>query len=176
MTARDSDTFWRFSVQFYAMPGVESDCLRLQDEGGLNVNLALWCCWRALEGEKLDREDIRAALEHIGEWNETVSTPLSALRRRVKDELGGGPSEALPHGLYQRLKTAELEAERVEQALLCRSVRNPPRRRAQDDLRHLVEWNLETYMAAAGLGAETPLRAAVPGRFARQMTALAKNF
>lgn len=176
MTAAEADRFWRFSLHFYERPGVEEDCLRLQDEGGLNVNLALWCCWRALEGERLDEADIRAARERIGEWSVSVTRPLRALRRRVKAELGGEKPDSIPHGLYDRLKRAELEAERAEQALLCRMHGTPRHSGAENGLRHLVETNLETYMRVSGLSAESPLRKVVPDRFARQMTAMSATF
>ncbi|MFP3944139.1 MAG: TIGR02444 family protein [Alphaproteobacteria bacterium] len=118
MTA-EADEFWRFSLRFYGLPEVQEICLRLQDEAGLNVNLILWCCWQAAQGRRLRDGDIANAAGRISGWSEDVTQPLRALRRRVKAAQGGDIALAARKQLYERLKAAELEAEKVEQALLC---------------------------------------------------------
>src|SRR5665213_163755 len=45
-----ADSFWRFSQDFYALPGVAPACLALQDGHGRDVNLVLYGCWLGMSG------------------------------------------------------------------------------------------------------------------------------
>ena len=145
----DAHQFWAFSLRFYGIPRVRDACLLLQDEAALNVNLVLWCCWKAAQGKELSHGDLRAAAGRIEEWSRTVTRPLRTLRRRVKAELGDDDMHTARHGLYERLKMAELEAERVEQALLCRAAATGSSPLAAGGARLLARSNLETYMEIA---------------------------
>lgn len=166
-----ADHFWRFSLRFYALPKVSEACLRLQDEAGLNVNLVLWCCWRALHGDELNPGKVRAAMARIAPWSRTVTVPLRMLRRQMKSGSASGVPAALREALYRRLKAAELEAERAEQALLCCcSPRGTPV--PEFERRPLAERNLHAYMTAAGLPPGTPLRTVIPGQLAQRLAAM----
>ncbi|MGE4220898.1 MAG: TIGR02444 family protein, partial [Alphaproteobacteria bacterium] len=46
----DDAALWPFSLSVYARPGVAEACLALQARRGLDVNLLLWCGWRAAVG------------------------------------------------------------------------------------------------------------------------------
>ena len=46
----EATAFWDFALRLYAKPGVEADCLVLQDRDGVNVSLALLAVWLALRG------------------------------------------------------------------------------------------------------------------------------
>ncbi len=64
MTAETNETmaeaFWTFSTGLYAAPGVEAHMLALQDEHGLDVNLALFCLFAAHVRRPLDYAAIEA--------------------------------------------------------------------------------------------------------------------
>ena len=111
--------FWRFSCAVYAAPGVREACLALQDRAALDVNLALLCAWvGAARSGAMARGDIAAATALTGEWQAAVVRPLRAVRRRIK----GLPLLAEPAvaAFRARLAESELEAERLQQAILFR--------------------------------------------------------
>jgi uncharacterized protein (TIGR02444 family) len=98
--------FWRFSLEFYARPGVMPACLALQDQHGVDVNLALLCCWI---GEALDAAALAEADARVAEWRAEVVQPLRAVRRWLK-----GRDDALRADVAAQ----ELAAEQREQAML----------------------------------------------------------
>ncbi|MFZ5609358.1 MAG: TIGR02444 family protein [Pseudomonadota bacterium] len=84
-------------------------CLALQDEAEANVNLILWCCWRAWRlGQATDRAALAAAEARAASWHRAAVVPLRALRHAVRQT----PKT------YAALKAAELAAEEDEQALI----------------------------------------------------------
>lgn len=107
--------FWAFSLGIYARPGVPAALLRWQDEGGADVDLVLYILWRAACGEVLTGADIGAADAAVAAWREEVVRPLRRARRALKT--------ATPEGaqaLRERVQADELDAERVQHALLER--------------------------------------------------------
>ena len=100
------NAFWRYSLDFYAQPGVMPACLALQDAHGVDVNLALLCCW---VGEALDAAALAEADALVAEWRGQVVQPLRAVRRWLK-----GRDDAL----RAEVATQELAAEQREQAML----------------------------------------------------------
>ncbi len=98
--------FWRFSLEFYAQPGVMPACLALQDQHGLDVNLALFCCW---VGEPLDAAALAEAEALVREWRTQVVQPLRAVRRWLKQR---------DDALRRAVAAQELAAEQRQQALL----------------------------------------------------------
>lgn len=109
MSKVDGNAFWRWSNDAYEAPGAKNRLIYLQDDFGFDVNIALWCCWRAREGETLDEDALRAAERACAEWSEGVIEPLREARRNAKE----GPAD-----LYERIKAVELEAEHREQDIL----------------------------------------------------------
>ena len=110
--------FWRFSLHFYARPGVADACLALQDQRGADVNLLLFLLWRSLSRRSFSADAVRALDEKIRDWRETVVIPLRALRRSLKQGATlVGPAVAEP--FRARVKALELEAERVQQEAMA---------------------------------------------------------
>ena len=110
-------SFWDFSTAFYARPGVAPACLRLQDRHGADVNLLLFAVWAAARGVALDRAALRAAGQAVADWQATIVRPLRELRRGLKTAVHGAPAE-LAAAVRNRVKSAELDAEHVEQLIL----------------------------------------------------------
>lgn len=100
------NAFWDFSVAFYARPGVMPTCLALQDAHGVDVNLALFCCWL---GEALDAGALAEAETLVCDWRREVVQPLRAVRRWLK-----GRDDALRADVAAQ----ELAAEQRQQAML----------------------------------------------------------
>jgi uncharacterized protein (TIGR02444 family) len=109
--------FWRYSLALYGRPGVAEACLALQDAQGIDVNLLLFCCWAGDRGKVLSAEDLVRLIESAGPWYEAVVKPLRSVRRWLKSQ-DRAPLEAAER-LRQEVKAQELEAERLEQAILA---------------------------------------------------------
>ena len=50
--------FWRFSVKFYAVPGVAQACIDLQDQAKVDVNVLFFLLWNATQGRALNAADV----------------------------------------------------------------------------------------------------------------------
>lgn len=111
-----SDDFWRYSARLYGRPGVSGECLRLQDDAGVDVNVTLFCCWAGFRvGRRLDTEDIRGLLEATRDWREGAIRPIRRLRRELKELTGRTEGSGF---VYDAIKRCELAAEKVKQRLL----------------------------------------------------------
>lgn len=131
---------WRFALLAYGRPGVAEECLGLQDRFGVDVSLLLVCLWLgreggvALSGAEFDSLEAVAAA-----WRDLAVTPLRGVRRGLK------ASALMRHepvaGFRQRLQKTEIEAERIEIALLhaeaLRLVARPGEGRAEAALANL---------------------------------------
>ncbi len=123
MAAGDRTAFWIFSVAVYGRPGVREACLRLQDEAGLDVNVLLYCLWRAAHGADLEAGELAARLAALEPWMAAAVRPLRRLRRALKAEAAQLPADALR--LASDLSALELEAERTAQGLILSAVPEP---------------------------------------------------
>lgn len=109
--------FWRFSLLAYGRPGVADALLRLQDEGGHNVNLALFALWLgSCEGVRLDAPGLTRARQAIERLDREVVAPLRRLRRALKAD-----ADADVQALRRRMLALEIAAERQVQARLAAS-------------------------------------------------------
>lgn len=99
---------WSFAIHFYARPGVEEACLRLQAEGA-DICLLLCGAWLGRRGVACTAP----RLEHLSAlaqpWQSTVVEPLRRLRQ---DWRAAAASDGALAKLREQLKGVELEAER----------------------------------------------------------------
>ncbi|MCE8035402.1 TIGR02444 family protein [Billgrantia tianxiuensis] len=102
-----TDPLWDFALAFYARPGVESACLRLQDEADVDVCELLWLCWLYRHRLMLTREP--PGLTDIRRWQREITLPLRSLRRQLKDEASRNTGIA---EVRRKIQQAELAAER----------------------------------------------------------------
>jgi len=108
---------WQFSLAYYARPGVASACLMLQDECGVDVNVALFLLFLAAQNRVIDDDDMRRIVAVASPWHDAVVSPLRSVRRRMKSGsqgFGAIPTEAL----RDEVKRVELSAERLLQKAL----------------------------------------------------------
>jgi uncharacterized protein (TIGR02444 family) len=95
---------------------VAAECLALQDAHDVDVNLLLFCAWMGAERrQRLGRADLDRLGEAVRAWRETVVKPLRSARRASKPLALRDPTV---HELRKRIAADELEAERIEQAML----------------------------------------------------------
>jgi uncharacterized protein (TIGR02444 family) len=108
--------FWTFSLTVYGAPAVQEECLDLQDGHGVDVNMLLFCAFvGAVHCARLPDQDMRAAVTEVGKWNQSVVSSLRDARRALKRFAA---NDASAEALRNSVKAAELEAERIEQAML----------------------------------------------------------
>jgi uncharacterized protein (TIGR02444 family) len=128
-----AEPFWDYSLALYRRPGVEGACLDLQRRHGLDVNLLLLCCWLGARGVALDRAALERAELAVRAWQVEVVQPLRAVRRRLKAKLEDPDPMSVHEGwpdlaqaLRRRALALEIDAERLEQLALARSVAGLP--------------------------------------------------
>jgi uncharacterized protein (TIGR02444 family) len=108
--------FWHFSLAVYAMPGVQHECLSLQNEAGVNVNILLYCAWRGTVGDRLTGAKVERLAAAVQDWQANVVMPLRGARDYLKRF--AGPANAGAKTLRSKILEAELLGEQVEQAIL----------------------------------------------------------
>jgi uncharacterized protein (TIGR02444 family) len=146
--------FWRFSLAFYALPGVADALIALQDRRGFDVNLILYCLWLGHSGRgRLDGAGLAAAERAIDILRTRIVAPLRQLRRRLQP-----PLEADIRRLRKGIGELELAAERAVQERLA--ARANAANQAADAAGRFADAqaNLALYLGAvAAQGAEAAL-------------------
>ena len=116
---RQTSPFWPFSLQIYR--SVADTCLELQDRFGVDVNVLLFVLFAAQNGRKLAAPDVQHIISRVASWNREAIVPLRSVRRFLRSPpeiIAGEEAEAL----RERVKQIELEAERLQQEGLYRSM------------------------------------------------------
>lgn len=113
-----ADSLWQFSTRFYAMPQVEENLLRLQNDYQLNVNYLLLAVWHAFSGRgAIAAEQFNAWRHHTQDLEQSIAW-LRMVRQSVKAQLGTHGS-GLMQDYYLSLREAELKGEQTLQAQLA---------------------------------------------------------
>lgn len=156
-----SGDLWEFSLKLYAEPGVAASCLSLQDQHGFDANLVLFCIWYGCRHGELTDDLLKTALETSDHWRETVVRPLRSLRTQLKRDLkeSAYSSSSEISVLREQIKTAELDAERIQQQelekLIEQSVKKSP---ASVRGEHSTRRNLDKLAASRGAELDTAVR------------------
>ncbi|MEO0442439.1 MAG: TIGR02444 family protein [Pseudomonadota bacterium] len=124
-------TLWDFSCHLYAKPGIQTLCLKLQNQHGCNVPLLLFCCWAGLRYGAVSAPQLQAAKDFSHDFSRELTQPLRQLRTTMKqDHPNTWPAlgEQWQH-MREQVKSLELASERIlldglEQ--LSREWRQPP--------------------------------------------------
>lgn len=117
LSIRLNTSLWTFTVSLYQQPGVEEECLLLQDRFGVNANLLFLSLYTGSEfGVILTGSDIDAAECAIADWNSQVVKVLRGLRQLLKRSKGLHAQEI--ESLRTQIKEAELASERIESVML----------------------------------------------------------
>ena len=149
--AADLETpFWAFSLAVYAGDGVAEECLGLQERLGLDVNLLLFAAYiGAVEGVRLEAADVADAQTVVGEWHKEIVRSLRHARQALKppSTAVANPLRGANATLRSQVKRAELESEKIEQAMLWRWSRQAlaSRPRSDDALAANIKSVLEFY-------------------------------
>jgi len=144
-SALDLDNvFWRFSLAVYASDGVARECLALQEALKADVNLLLFCAWMGARNVALTQSDLEAAGMAVEVWHARVVRPLRGVRQQIK-ALARGEFEAF----RSQVKSLELEAEQVEQAILYAHARTIEPATSGAEPREMIAENIRMYLEAA---------------------------
>jgi uncharacterized protein (TIGR02444 family) len=132
---------WAFALHLYAQPGVADACLKLQDEAGVDVMMALMTLFAAV-GHRvlLTPAEIGELDQTCRPWREQIVHPLRAMRTQLKTGPSPAPGSAT-EPFRSTIKAAELAAERLQNQLLaeCLPLRAPERDIvAAEDLRSVL--------------------------------------
>jgi uncharacterized protein (TIGR02444 family) len=154
----DQEDFWNFSLAVYE-PAREN-CLRLQDDFNLDVNILLFCCWSGARAVTLGEPAFERVTSATNVWRDNVVEPLRATRRWLKTADGPTGADDLRDGILR----LELEGERLLQALIIANAQEhtSPARPSSKVAAMVARRNLETYD-----------RFARPGKVARPMALFA---
>ncbi len=110
--------FWTFTLGVYGREGVRPSALHLQEARGADVNLLLYAMWRASLGlPPFDNAHAAALASRVRAWREAVVEPLRAVRTGLRGGVAHVPGDEA-EGLRKRTLELEIEAERVEQAVI----------------------------------------------------------
>lgn len=143
--------FWGFSLAVYAGEGVADECVGLQGRLGLDVSLLLLAAFMgAVEGVRLSARDVAGANAAVAEWHDEIVRPLRAARRALKAPAAkpDDPLQPAAASLRLQVKRGELDAEKIEQAMLWQWSRTH-----LHDLQHdasALTANLREVLALAG--------------------------
>jgi uncharacterized protein (TIGR02444 family) len=155
------EALWRFSLAFYARPGIAAALLALQERAAGNVNLVLFAMWLgATRVCPLDAGMLSAAEAAIAEIDTAVVLPLRRLRRELK--MAGDPAI---RGLRQKILALEITAERQVQHRLAATAATPVRD-ADGDALAVAEANLALFL---GPEANSPEASILRGSLADMM-------
>jgi uncharacterized protein (TIGR02444 family) len=152
-----NQTLWSFSVAVYGNTAVQDECLKLQDQLGLDVNVVLLCAFLgAIHGITLTREDILSARQEVREWQEEIVATLRTTRRNLKAiEMG---QDALltnaARDLRTQVKAAELESEKIEQTILEQWAKIQLAVHKRGNSRDAILANLQVLLTAYDIGPE----------------------
>lgn len=105
-----SEALREFAVRAWAVEGVASEALDLQDGCGQNAPLLLWAAWCARTGRTPDDETLEAACDTARAWEGAVVRPLRAVRRTLKAAIPDLDDPAR-EDVRERVKAVELQAE-----------------------------------------------------------------
>ena len=108
-----ADRFWQFALAIYLPEEGRSLFLRLQDDGGMDVPLALFCLWCGSESLCLSNPAMRQAIAFSAAWRAERVEPLRALRKAWKGGTGSLPL-ALSEAARQRVAQTEQAVERLQ--------------------------------------------------------------
>lgn len=113
------EDIWRFATAFYRLPSVADACLVLQARLSADVNIILLGLFASLEWNvSLDSSQFSEARSLVHDWHQSVVKKLRGLRTELKSGPLPAPSP-VTNALRERVKAAELEAERIELVVLA---------------------------------------------------------
>ena len=152
-------SFWDYSVDYYDRDGVSDSLLSLQNRHDLDINLILLALWTGAEmGILLKKEHFATLDAKAYEWRDNIIKPLRSSRQAIKSFTS--MNIGLTDDIYQKIKSAELDAEYVAQIFLSDSLSSLPETTNTSDYCHAATSNLASYFAYAEVNTNQIVRQA----------------
>jgi uncharacterized protein (TIGR02444 family) len=148
---------WAFALAVYGRDGVADECLALQERLNLDVNLLLFAAFiGAVAGVRLESQDIAAASAAIADWQSEIVVTLRRARRALKPASADAdnPLHGASAALRAQVKAAELEAEKIELAMLWQWSQPRLAGRPGSDRKRALAANLSGVLAFYGMAAD----------------------
>ena len=162
--------FWRFSVKFYAEPGVAQACIDLQDQAGVDVNVLFFLLWNATQRRTFDVTQVAAVERAIGPWREAAVVPIRNVRRALKSP-PPVMSPDVAEDFRTRIKAVELEAERLQQEALYAMAQASPLGRPAASPAEAAQTSIAAYQVVLRSFPAEPLKAVLNAFATFQMPA-----
>ena len=108
-----ANPFWEFSVAVYIRPGVEAECLTLQEVACINVMLLLFAAYSGARGIALSDSDIVECTALVEPLHSSVLLPLRKARRELKVLTFVSDEGDQFEQMRERIKLLELDAEQM---------------------------------------------------------------
>ena len=102
--------FRDFSYAVYTAPGVEEECLCLQDDHGVDVNVLMFCVYVAVVAKiRLSAQDVADIDNEVVGLRDGVILPLRACRRTLKQGVAALQPEEVEQVQQFRERVKEIE-------------------------------------------------------------------
>ena len=154
---RQPNAFWRYSLELYRVNAVADACLGLQDRGGADVNLLLFCCWQGSLGHALSKPLLRKVMAAVADWQSQVVLPLRQARRFIKAGIPAMPLRRREQ-LRKDIAAVELAAEYLEQLLLVEYAADKTSAARRSASTTAVAANLQRYLELLKIPLEPALQ------------------
>jgi uncharacterized protein (TIGR02444 family) len=107
-----------FALALYSLPSVSTACLKLQDEGGVDVLMLIGLVYADIRlGRPLDAGAITALDRDIAKWRRTVIHPLRLIRVQLKPDWPEVRDDDRLT-LREKVKALELQAEFIQLSVI----------------------------------------------------------
>lgn len=101
---------WDFALRLYNQNGVSDDCIRWQDEYGINVCVLLALCWS--DTYQLGAE-AEATAQAAQPWTDSAVIPLRNLRRQLKQQVYFVELSGQQESFRDHIKQLEIASEKL---------------------------------------------------------------
>lgn len=140
--------FWNFSLTFYQLPEVEKNCLALQDEHQLNVNLILFCHWLAIEKKQaLNKDQWHELISASLPWEEIIKA-LRQSRRMITNSSIAWPTD-FKYETSKGVTNIELNTEHMQQLSIEQAWQAMDIESSESNIEDLISENIKNYLIAA---------------------------
>ena len=102
---------WNYATQIWSLPEVESNCLNLQDDFSVDINILMFCLWAGGEKYCFNEDDLQVLLDTVKPW-QTMINPLRDARKMMQHQMIAMPSGMVDQTIGN-MKEMELNAEHM---------------------------------------------------------------
>lgn len=141
--------FWNYSSQVWLLPNIEKNCLALQNDHEVNINILLYCCWVGDKNLIINDDNLQALLNAVQPWQEIVE-PLRESRKMMQQNLIAIPANTLSQTI-DNINEMEINTEHMTQLALEKALKLKTLTNAKGKTNFECSLsNIETYIRSLG--------------------------